>query len=81
MVTLGQIHQLVVIASIITGFVSGLTAVAAAWAVTKWRINRLDKAVFGNGTLGLNDRVMGVEKEVIRLDEHCKMAHQGGRTK
>lgn len=69
-----SIREIAAVVSIIcglSGLISGVTSFAAAWAVLRFRLNRLDYAVFGNGKKGLVDQFADVNVALARIEQRC----------
>jgi hypothetical protein len=73
-----NIREIAAVVSIVcgtSGIISGITCFFATWAVFRFRLNRLDYAVFGNGKPGLIDRFSEVDKTLSRIEQRCQDFH------
>jgi hypothetical protein len=75
-ISLQEVVWLLTLASLATGLVSGLTSMVAAWAVIKYRMERLDKAVFGNGAPGILERLNHIDIEIAEQTTKCDTYHR-----
>ncbi len=66
---LNQFLNQIKIMMAVMGGLSTLCTVAGVWAVLKFRVNRLDKEIFGNGSSGLITQVQ-------KHREHCAAMHK-----
>lgn len=73
-----DIREIAAVVSIVcgaSGIISGITCFFATWAVFRFRLNRLDYAVFGNGKPGLVDHFAEIDKTLSRIEQRCTDYH------